>query len=169
MSGIASQITSLTIVFSTLYLDTDQGKHQSSASLAFCAGNSPEAGEFPAQMASNAENVSIWWRHHDNCNMSTTFSTRSLMSELWMSHYILHHDNTTHWSLFGHTKTSRHCASRILDSPITHLFVWQLHQANNKEIMKAPHFSPFIRGTHRQILLTKGQLYGKRFHAVTSS
>ena len=30
-----------------------------------CAGNSPETGEFPAQMASNAENVSIWWRHHD--------------------------------------------------------------------------------------------------------
>ena len=28
------------------------------------AGNSPEIGEFPAQMASNAENVSIWWRHH---------------------------------------------------------------------------------------------------------
>ena len=23
------------------------------------------SGEFPAQMASNAENVSIWWRHHD--------------------------------------------------------------------------------------------------------
>ena len=22
-------------------------------------------GEFPAQMASNAENVSVWWRHHD--------------------------------------------------------------------------------------------------------
>ena len=30
-----------------------------------CAGNSPRTGEFPAQMASNAENVSIWWRHHD--------------------------------------------------------------------------------------------------------
>ena len=30
-----------------------------------CAGNSPGTGEFPAQMASNAENVSIWWRHHD--------------------------------------------------------------------------------------------------------
>ena len=29
-----------------------------------CAGYSPETGEFPAQMASNAENVSIWWRHH---------------------------------------------------------------------------------------------------------
>ena len=29
-----------------------------------CAWNSPGTGEFPAQMASYAENVSIWWRHH---------------------------------------------------------------------------------------------------------
>ena len=29
-----------------------------------CAGNSPGTGEFPAQMASYAEHVSIWWRHH---------------------------------------------------------------------------------------------------------
>ena len=29
-----------------------------------CAGNSPETSEFPAQMASSTENVSIWWRHH---------------------------------------------------------------------------------------------------------
>ena len=29
-----------------------------------CAGNSPVTGEFPAQRASNTENVSIWWRHH---------------------------------------------------------------------------------------------------------
>ena len=28
-------------------------------------GNSPVTGEFPAQMASNAANFSIWWRHHD--------------------------------------------------------------------------------------------------------
>ena len=27
-----------------------------------CEGNSPVTGEFPAQKASNAENVSIWWR-----------------------------------------------------------------------------------------------------------
>ena len=32
-----------------------------------CAGNSPVSGEFPAQMASNAENVSIWWCHHVQC------------------------------------------------------------------------------------------------------
>ena len=30
-----------------------------------CEGNSPFTGEFPAQRASNAEIVSIWWRHHD--------------------------------------------------------------------------------------------------------
>ena len=29
-----------------------------------CAGNSP--GPVNSQMASNAENVSIWWRHHDS-------------------------------------------------------------------------------------------------------
>ena len=28
-------------------------------------GELPGTGEFPAQMTSNAENVSIWWRHHD--------------------------------------------------------------------------------------------------------
>ena len=35
-----------------------------------CAGNSPETGEFPAQMACNAENVSIWWRHHVSPNLA---------------------------------------------------------------------------------------------------
>ena len=49
-------------VYSAVYSCADQRKHHSSASLAF--GNSPGTGEFPAQMASNAENASIWWRHH---------------------------------------------------------------------------------------------------------
>ena len=29
-----------------------------------CMGNSPVTSEFPTQRASNAENISIWWRHH---------------------------------------------------------------------------------------------------------
>ena len=32
-----------------------------------CTGNSPGNGEFPAQMASNAENVSIWWFYEWPC------------------------------------------------------------------------------------------------------
>ena len=35
-----------------------------------CAGNSPVPGEFPAQMASNAENVSIWRRYHVHTALS---------------------------------------------------------------------------------------------------
>ena len=38
MGAIASQITSLTIVYSTVYSDADQRKHQSSASQAFVWG-----------------------------------------------------------------------------------------------------------------------------------
>ena len=38
MDAIASQITSLTIVYSIVYSDGDQRKHQSSASLAFVRG-----------------------------------------------------------------------------------------------------------------------------------
>ena len=30
-----------------------------------CEGNPPVTGVFPSQRESNAENVSIWWRHHD--------------------------------------------------------------------------------------------------------
>ena len=65
MSAMVSQITSLTIVYSIVYTCADQRKHQISASLAFVRIHRwPVTGEFPAQMASNAENVSIWWRHH---------------------------------------------------------------------------------------------------------
>ena len=43
MTTIATQITSLTIVYSTIYSGADQSKHRSSASLAFVRGpvNSP--------------------------------------------------------------------------------------------------------------------------------
>ena len=50
MGAMASQITSLTIVYSTVYPGADQRKHQSSASLAFVRGihrwpvNSPHKG-----------------------------------------------------------------------------------------------------------------------------
>ena len=64
MRAMASQIISLTIVYSTVYSDANRRKHQSSASLALCEGNSPVTGEFSALRASNAENVSNWWRHY---------------------------------------------------------------------------------------------------------
>ena len=56
MSTMASQITSLTIVYSTAYSGADQRKHQSSASLAFVRGvhrwsvNSPHKGSVTQKM-----------------------------------------------------------------------------------------------------------------------
>ena len=37
------------------------------------AWNSPVTGEFPAQGTSNAEHVSIWWRHHDTKRFDIAF------------------------------------------------------------------------------------------------
>ena len=77
MGAIASQITSLTIVFSTVCSDADLRKHLSSASLAF-VWEFTGTGEFPAQMASNAGNVSIWWRHHVEFLPTFKFHKQSL-------------------------------------------------------------------------------------------
>ena len=56
-----------------------------------CVGNSPGAGEFPAQRASYAENASIWWRHHDTrqspvCNYRSVILTavRTLVTFTWV-------------------------------------------------------------------------------------
>ena len=63
MGAVASQITSITIVYSTVYSSAHKKSIKESIT-GLCVGNSPVTGEFLAQMASNAENVSIWWRHH---------------------------------------------------------------------------------------------------------
>ena len=81
MVTIASLITSLTIVHSTVYLDADQKIHQSSASLAFVQGIHRGGGEFDAQRASNEENVSIWWRHHVNCQLHDEYGDKLYL--LW--------------------------------------------------------------------------------------
>ena len=65
MSAMASQITSLTIVSSTVYSRRRWKKTSKLRVTGLCEGNSSVTCEFPAQRASFAENVSIWWRHHD--------------------------------------------------------------------------------------------------------
>ena len=66
MSAIASQITGVTIKqFIQPFLRRRSKKASKLRVTSLCDGNSPVTGEFPALMASNAEYVSIWWRHHD--------------------------------------------------------------------------------------------------------
>ena len=82
-----------------------------------CAGNSPVTGEFPAQMASNAKNVSIRWRHHDH---SLEQWTISLLCIPWLTHFHLH----TNW-LYNFS-----------------IYVWLLHDVQEdllSLLLKRPH------------------------------
>ena len=76
MGATASQITSIT--FSQPF------KTSKLCVTGLCAGNSPGTGEFPAQMASNAENVSIWWRHHVYVVLRECPWTRLLRQVEWL-------------------------------------------------------------------------------------
>ena len=51
-----------------------------------CAGNSPGTSEFPTQMASNMENVSIWWRHHGVKMTSAGYRIDQNMMSQWTLH-----------------------------------------------------------------------------------
>ena len=66
MSAMTSQIAGVLIVYSAVCSSRSK-KTTKLRVTGICVGNSPVTGEFPAQMASSAENVSIWWRHHANC------------------------------------------------------------------------------------------------------
>ena len=48
-----------------------------------CEGNSSVTGEFPAQRASNAKNVSIWWRHHTMKDMGKIGGSRPQQNTAW--------------------------------------------------------------------------------------
>ena len=77
MSTMASQITSLTIVYSTVYSDADQRKHQSSASLAFGDRWIPRTN---GQLRGKCP---IWWCHHVSLILSRTYVLRSTWSETY--------------------------------------------------------------------------------------
>ena len=63
MGSMASQITSLTIVYSK-FIQSQIKETPKLRVTSLCAGKSPVTGEFQAQIASNAHNDSICWRHH---------------------------------------------------------------------------------------------------------
>ena len=73
-----------------------------------CAGNSPVTGEFPAQRASNAENVSIWWRHHEHTESIYIIADQYATGNIYTLHivfqitiaYLYLHMKIWHWNAF---------------------------------------------------------------------
>ena len=120
MGAMASQITSLAIV----YLFNRLFRHRSTKTskirvTGLCAGNSPVTDEFPAQRASSAENVSIWWRHHV------------------LRHYTCHfgpvHQNILQICIGVFSKASSH----------------RRHHDDVIKWKHFPGYWPFVRGIHR--------------------
>ena len=81
MISMASQIASVPNVYTNFCSGADQKKTSKLRATRICKGNSPMTGEFPAQRASNAENVSIWWRHHA---LLTMYTVRVLSCFKWV-------------------------------------------------------------------------------------
>ena len=81
MGAMASQIIGLVIVYLTVY----SKKTPKLCVTGLCVGNSPVTGEFPAQMASNAENISIWWRYDENGGLRPT-STKLIQDTTKRTH-----------------------------------------------------------------------------------
>ena len=90
VGAMASQITSRTIVYSTVYSDADQRKHQSSASLAFVRGIHRGPVNSPHKWPVNAGNVSIIMMS------SCVWCSRSLAHIFGIAgHYFMHNDRAT--------------------------------------------------------------------------
>ena len=88
MGAMASQITSLTIVFLTVYSDADQRKHQSSASLAFVQGidrvsvNSPHKWPVTRKMFPLDD---VIMNHCFDCTYGSQWLLRGMIWEAWFN------------------------------------------------------------------------------------
>ena len=73
-------------LYSTIYSGADQKKTSKLHVTGFCEGNSPVTGEFPAQRASNAENIPIWWCHHvHDMMMHWPFKEQDFITDIHLS------------------------------------------------------------------------------------
>ena len=78
MNAMASQITSLTTVYSTVYSGADQRKYQNSESLALVWGIHRWPANSPHKWPVTGKNDSIWWRYH--VNILLMFDSRDVIN-----------------------------------------------------------------------------------------
>ena len=80
IGALMSQITSLVIVYSTVYSGSHQRTHQSSSSLAFVRRIHRRPVDFPHK-GPIVRKFSIWWRHHDE---SILYNSPSYVVIQWL-------------------------------------------------------------------------------------
>ena len=139
MSAITSQITSLTIVYSIVYSDADQRKHQSSASLAFMWGihrglmNSPYKWPVTRKM----------FPFHDfimKLPGDTTLSCRDINSSCWNKNSPIWAKSRPNISFIDHR--FRYGTFKIIPPSPWNFILWK---ANSPiKVKHAKHMSHFI-------------------------
>ena len=141
MSTMASQITGvlfcLTLVQAQITENIRAPRHWP------LCGISPVTGEFPAQKASNAGNVSIWWRHHGTSQISD-FALCTALGDIWFSRLA---EYLVIWSNFGKKLTR----TTVIDPlPYAWLVMGQRFHIQD-DVIKWKHFLcywPFVRRIH---------------------
>ena len=76
-----------------------------------CDGNTPVTGGFPSQRASNAENVPIWWRHHDHENIKISSAEWCPFGYGPTTHASCSFWDTYHYFATALASKDRHCCS----------------------------------------------------------
>ena len=195
MAAMASQITSLTIVYLTVYRSKKTPKLRVSG---LCAGNSPVTGEFPAQRASTRkmfpiDDVIMWFIIG---SLLGAVNYKPLPTPL-LTQIFVNPDLCRHMASLVHNELiavalsrltnsattkkiscllwSQQCACRWLSNWATHLQVlWQPISVSYDDIIKWKHFPrywPFVRGIHRSPVNSphKGQWRGALMFSLIST
>ena len=96
-----------------------------------CEGNSSVTGEFPSQKASNAEKVSIWWRHHEIIRWYLYYITAVFYAMPWYNEYRRCQLYTKACLCFSWQRLPATCAALTVEKQnklYTHNYVsWKIH------------------------------------------
>ena len=161
MGAMTSQITNLTIVYSTVYSGTDQRKHQSSVSLAFVQGihrspvNSPYKWPvmrkfFPFDdviMYPPGERITSFWNANwgDQISHYTNFQQLFFLNNWVIQNFTLVSEINVHIDFCSWItmliRLMSHEHQMWLISPVTCLFVQKLRQ--NSSV-----YCPFVQKIH---------------------
>ena len=134
MGAIASQITSLTIVYSTVYSDADQRKHQSSASLAFVRGIHQEPVNSPHKWPVTRK---CFHMMTSSCKHRGVIRKKTGAVKLFIAAVRIYNVNeyvthSAHWMIFDNADTSHKLNGKTNNIPSHYILRLDLHKHGGK-------------------------------------